>query len=112
VAPVKVSELVSGLDKDQGAYFNTMYGVHGVDANPRYDPMADRARLCDACTSTAACGADGNRCTRISSSQRVCTFACTDDSGCPTGYACRQIASSTTSTIVTRQCVPRSLSCR
>ena len=112
VVPVKVSELTAGLDDDQGSYFDTMYGVHGVDHNPKFDPTSDAAKLCQTCTSDGSCGADGNRCTKLSSSQKVCTFACIDETGCPTGYACRQVASATTKTLKTKQCVPSSLSCR
>lgn len=112
LVPVKVSELTHGFDEDQGWGFDSMYGVHGVDHDPKYDPMSDASKLCAPCGSDAACGADGNRCTRLSSGQKVCTFGCIDDSGCPTGYVCRAVASATTRTIKTRQCVPTSLSCR
>ena len=69
-----------GVGADQGARrrsglrLQSMYGVHGVDHNPKYDPMSDASKLCAACTTNAACGADGNRCTKISSSQKGCTF--------------------------------------
>jgi hypothetical protein len=111
VEPVKVSELTAGLDADQGYYFTTMYGVHGADANPRYNPMSDASKLCQRCTTQASCGADGNRCTQIASRVKACTIGCIDDTGCPTGYACRAVASSTTRTLKTKQCVPTSLRC-
>jgi hypothetical protein len=106
VVPIRLSTLTSGLDEDQGDGFDAMYGVHGVEANPRFDPMADVSKLGQACTRDAACGADGNRCTRVTSARRICTFACIDDSGCPGGSRCRAIASSTTRTVTSRQCVP------
>jgi hypothetical protein len=112
LVPVKVSELVTGLDEDQGWAFDSMFGLHGVDANPKYDPMSDATRLCQPCANDAACGADGNRCTRINSSTKACTIGCLDDSGCPTDYACRSVASATNRRIKTKQCVPTSLSCR
>jgi len=111
LVPVKVSELTRGLDKDQGYGFSSMYGVHGVDHNPKYDPMSDADKLCAACTTNAQCGADGNRCTKISSSQKACTFECIDDSGCPSGYSCRAVASATSRTVKTHQCVPTNLKC-
>ena len=46
LVPVKVSELTHGLDGDQGYGFSSMYGVHGVDHDPKYDPMSDAATLC------------------------------------------------------------------
>jgi hypothetical protein len=112
VVPAKVSELVAGLDEDQGEGFHTMYGVHGLDANPTFDPMSDATRLCDACTTHTSCGADGNRCTKLGSGSKVCSFACIDDSGCPTDYACRAVASATTAAIKSYQCVPASGVCR
>ncbi len=104
VVPVKVSELTAGFDDDQGYGFHTMYGVHGVDANPKRDPMADVSKLGAACTSDAACGADGNRCTRVSTTRRICTYACIDDTGCTGGARCRSIAQA--GRITTKQCVP------
>lgn len=112
LVPVKVSELTKGLDGDQGHGFDTMYGVHGVDRDPKYDPTGDAAKLCASCSTDAQCGADGNRCTRLSATEKACTFGCIDDSGCPTGYACRAVASAASRTIKTRQCVPASLRCR
>jgi hypothetical protein len=112
LVPVTVSDLTKGLDTDQGWGFNTMYGVHGVDHNPKYDPTSDAAQLCATCSTDAQCGADGNRCTKISSTQKACTFGCVDDTGCPSGYSCRAVASATSRTIKTHQCVPTSLACR
>ncbi|MFO0676955.1 MAG: hypothetical protein U0169_10490 [Polyangiaceae bacterium] len=111
VAATKVSDLTRGLDEDQGWGFDTMYGVHGIDANPKYDPTADRARLCQPCTNDASCGADGTRCTKVSSRQKACTFGCVDDSGCPTGYACSAVVSATSNRLKTMQCVPKSGIC-
>lgn len=111
LVPVKVSELTAGLDSDQGYGFDTMFGVHGVDANPKYDPMSDAAMLCESCSTNADCGADGNRCTKIKTGLKACTIGCLDDTGCPSNYACRSVASSTTSTLKTKQCVPVGLRC-
>lgn len=106
-----VSELTRGFDRDQGEGFATMYGVHGVDANPKRDPLAKTSSLCQPCSSHAECGGDGNRCTRISSRLSACTYGCTDDAGCPDGYACTAVASATSQTVKTRQCVPTSKRC-
>lgn len=110
VAASKVSELAQGFDADQGYYFDSMFGIHGSDANPRYHPMSDPTKLCRTCTSDAACGADGNRCTKISSTARVCSFECVDTTGCPSGYSCKAIASA--GTITTKQCVPTRNKCQ
>lgn len=111
VVPVKLSDLASGFDADQGGYFDTMFGIHGADADPHYDPFSNASSLCKACTTDAACGADGNRCTKISSTVKACTFGCTDNNGCPTNYSCRLIASATSATVKTKQCVPKTLKC-
>jgi len=71
--------------------------------------LSDASKLCKRCTNNAACGADGNRCTNIKSGLKDCTFACIDDTGCPTRYSCRNIVSG--GTVITKQCVPTSLSC-
>ena len=43
-------------------------------------------KLCASCASDADCGADGNRCTQISTSRRrSCTSGCVDDTGCDGG---------------------------
>ncbi len=111
VVPVKLSDLASGLDADQGYYFDSMFGIHGADGNPHYDPLSDPSFLCRPCTTDSGCGADGNRCTKISSTQKACTLGCTDDLGCPTNYSCRSIASASSGTITSKQCVPRTLRC-
>lgn len=107
VVPSLVSQLAEQLDGDQGWGFESMFGVHGIDANPKYDPLSDKSKLCTACASDSDCGADGNRCTLISSTQRVCTTGCADDSGCEAGYACKAVRNTTE-----KQCVPTSGSCR
>jgi hypothetical protein len=112
LVPSKVSDLTHGLDTDQGYGFSSMYGVHGVDHDPKYDPMSDAAALCRTCTTDASCGADGNRCTKLSSGSKVCSIGCIDDTGCPTGYACRAVAGATSRTIKTHQCVPTTGRCR
>ncbi len=106
-----VSQLTRGLDRDQGEDFHTMFGVHGVDANPKHDPFADRRTLCRGCKSHDECGGDGNRCTRISSRLSACTYGCTDDDGCPEGYRCTPIGSISSQTIKSKQCVPVSKRC-
>jgi hypothetical protein len=106
-----VSQLTRGFDWDQGEYFKTMFGVHGVDANPKYDPLAKRSTLCQPCRANDECGGDGNRCTRISSRLAACTYGCAADSGCPDGYTCMPIGSVSAQTVKTKQCVPASKRC-
>lgn len=106
VTATRVSDLAAQLDRDQGYGFDSMFGIHGIDANPKGNPLSDRAKLCAACTTDADCGADGNRCTILSTSERACTTGCIDDTGCAPGYACKAVRSTTE-----KQCVPVSGSC-
>lgn len=106
VVASRVSELASALDGAQGFSFDSMFGVHGVDANPKYNPLSDRTKLCKSCTTDASCGADGNRCTAISASAKVCTSGCVDDTGCTTGYSCKSVRN-----VTEKQCVPTSGAC-
>lgn len=89
----------------------TMYGIHGVDDNPKLHPYANADKLCDACSSNAACGGVGNSCVTIGDDGRRCVAACTDDAGCPDGYLCKPVASASTSTIYGSYCVPAARSC-
>jgi hypothetical protein len=106
VAASRVSDLAIALDGAQGG-FDTMFGVHGIDANPKGNPLADKTKLCASCTSDTDCGADGNRCSQISTTQRVCTTGCVDDSACGAGYACKSLRN-----VSEKQCVPTSGTCR
>lgn len=65
-----------------------VYGVHGLDDNPRISPLADEAKIDEACSSDADCGAPDTLCISVSSSSRVCGAACADTTGCPNGYTC------------------------
>lgn len=61
-----------------------------------------------ACAANAKCGDVGNFFIRNSSrTPRDCTAACTDATGCPTGFVCSQIASTSTATIYGNACVRR-----
>jgi len=106
--PVTYGELLRDLDTNS-YWFNTMYGVHGIDDNPALHPYADLTTLCQPCSRDSQCGGLGNQCSRISDQEKVCTAFCTDDRGCPDGYAC--LASASGYTIRSRQCVPVSRTC-
>lgn len=108
---VRISELVAGLDGDQGYGFSSMFGVHGVDANPHADPTSDPSALCRSCKVDADCGADGNRCTVIASNVKACTTRCTDDAGCPAGYVCRPLKVATPGSAPDELCVPAARTC-
>ena len=64
-----------------------VYGVHGLDDNPKLSPLADSSKIGKACTTDAECGAADSKCIR-GTTGKVCGAACADTTGCPTGTAC------------------------
>lgn len=106
-APTRYAELLADLDANS-YWFDSMYGVHGLDDNPHVHPWADLALACERCTSHAACG-EGMRCVRDKDGERVCAAECTSSLGCGEGYACRNVQAD--NTLGTRVCAPASLSC-
>jgi len=65
-----------------------VYGVTGIDDDPKTSPLADASKLGTECTTDADCGAVDSRCVPTSSTKRVCGIACADTSGCPSGTKC------------------------
>ena len=106
--PWTYKELLRELDNNS-SWFNTMYGAHGIDDNPHLHPYAVVENLCDPCAAASDCGGEGNLCTKLNDSERVCTARCTTSDGCPNGYTCMDVASG--GWITTRQCVPAALTC-
>ncbi len=105
VNPVKTWDEVL---TDQNGYWGlgAMYGVHGLDANPRIHPFADLSYEGQSCAEDADCGAEGNRCVHEgSSSEGICGAVCLDSSACPEGTTCKALASG--SSIVAHACVPQ-----
>jgi hypothetical protein len=88
----------------------SMYGIHGIDDNPKLHPYAKPENLCKSCSSNAACGGVGNSCVSVGGSRR-CVAACTSDDACGTGYKCKEVASASTSTIYGSYCVPATNRC-
>lgn len=110
--PRTMSATIADLDLyTWGETQPTMYGIHGVDDNPKLHPYANPENLCRSCSSNAACGGVGNSCVSVGDSGRRCVAACTDDAACGEGYRCREVASASTSTIYGKYCVPSSSSC-
>jgi hypothetical protein len=64
-----------------------IYGVHGLDDNPKASPLADLSKFGKACTTDAECGAADSRCI-ATATRKVCGIACADTAGCPTGTKC------------------------
>lgn len=110
--PRTMSETIADLDLyTYGDAQPTMYGIHGIDDNPKLHPYANPEAMCTRCSSNAQCGGVGNACVTVGSSGRRCVAACTDDAGCGEGYRCKPVASASTSTIYGSYCVPAAGRC-
>ncbi len=96
---------------DYGWGHFVMYGVHGIDDNPLGNPLGDPTKTCTTCTKDSDCGAAGNVCVRLNSSEKVCATECLHDKGCTTGRVCRKFGSSSSGYLRGMACVPKALSC-
>lgn len=101
--PRPVSGLLTKLDSSSWG-FTTMYGMHGIDDNPKLVPFANVGGFGQACSKNADCGGPGNLCVSAGAGAKRCTAACTDTAGCPTSYTCKAVASASSSTIYGRAC--------
>lgn len=100
--PQVVSNLLTKLDAESWG-FTTMYGMHGIDDNPKLVPWASPSSFGKSCSVNADCGGPGNLCVGRSGA-KTCTAACAADAGCGTGYTCKSVASASSSTIYGRAC--------
>jgi hypothetical protein len=111
--PRTLKSLLEDLDDSADRVgFTTMYGIHGIDDDPKLHPYAQLAAACRSCSVNADCGGPGNSCITVGHSGKRCAAACTEDGGCPSGYSCRKVASATTKTIYASMCVPTDHVCR
>ena len=69
-----------------------LYGVHGIEDNPRGNPLADPTRFCAPCATDEDCGEAGSACLRVGRA-RACLPECLADEGCPAGSTCREYES-------------------
>ena len=102
--PQPLSKLLTKLDGESWG-FQPMYGFHGIDDNPKLVPFAKTANFGKTCSANADCGGPGNLCVTSTAGGKKCTAACASDPGCGTGYACRNVASSSSSTIYGKACM-------
>jgi hypothetical protein len=110
--PRTMTQTIADLDLySVGEASPTMYGIHGIDDNPKLHPFANLENACKKCSSNSACGGVGNSCVSVGSSGKRCVAACTDDTACGTGYKCKAVASASTSTIYGSYCVPTNNVC-
>ncbi len=100
--PVPVSSLLTRLDSESWG-FTTMYGMHGIDDNPKIVPFAHTENFGNACSVNEDCGGPGNLCVS-DGTHKTCTAACAGEAACGTGYTCKAVASASTHTIYGRAC--------
>lgn len=85
-----------------------VYGVHGLDDNPKLSPLADVSKIGKTCVSDSECGAADSKCIAVSATKRVCGAACADTAGCPTGTQCvLPRARTSTTSADDQQCSPQ-----
>jgi hypothetical protein len=108
VAPDRLVDLLKDLDSNS-YWFSTMYGVHGIDDNPRAHPWANRDTLCNVCEADADCGVVGNRCVKMADGAAACTYECTSDEACGEGFLCQ--GAQTGGWIRTKVCVSTKATC-
>ena len=103
--PQPVSSLLTKLDNASYG-FTSMYGMHGIDDNPTVVPWAQVAKFGTACSVNTDCGGPGNLCVSATGGKK-CTAACVATAGCGTGYVCKAVASSSSSTIYGKACAKK-----
>ncbi len=90
----------------------SMYGIHGIDDNPKLHPFANVDLMCSSCSANADCGGTGNSCITVGAvSGKRCAPACTDDAACGTGFMCKKVASASAAAIYGSYCVPANKRC-
>ena len=105
VSPVTWDDVLKAMNAapNQTAFM----GVNGIDQDPHAHPYARADKLGAKCTSSTACGGEGNICLKQGTA-KSCATVCIDDAGCPSTHRCSAIASSSSSTIdQVKACVAR-----
>ncbi|MCX5744670.1 MAG: hypothetical protein NT062_19455 [Proteobacteria bacterium] len=107
--PQSQLNLLTKLDSESAYYgFHTMYGIHGIDEDPKLHPFAKASKMGTSCSANADCGGPGNLCVSMTGGKK-CTAACAGDGGgacgaAVSGWSCKSVASSSSSTIFGRAC--------
>ena len=110
--PRTMTATIADLDAyTEGEAQMTMYGIHGIDDNPKLHPFGNLENTCHTCGANADCGGVGNACVTVGQSGKRCVAACTDDAACGEGFACKKVASASSATIYGSFCVPANRRC-
>ena len=105
--PKTYGELIRKLNQEY--WMTPIYGVHGIDDNPRFNPFADAALNCKQCTAHADCGGYETLCADYGGGNKRCATKCEADNDCPNGFTCFDIREG--NTLVSKNCAPSTLSC-
>ncbi len=106
--PQMYGEMIRKLNQEY--WMTPLYGVHGIDDNPRFNPFADFSKLCEPCSSHAQCGGFDSSCVDYGGGKKHCGTKCETDNDCPNGFTCFEIRDG--DTITGTACAPASLSCQ
>jgi len=105
--PQMYGEILRNLNNE--FWMTPLYGVHGIDDNPRVNPFADFSKLCQPCAAASECGGFDSQCVDYGGGSKHCATKCESNNDCPSGYSCFDIRFS--DTITTKACAPTTLSC-
>ncbi|MFO0679700.1 MAG: hypothetical protein U0169_24455 [Polyangiaceae bacterium] len=83
-----------------------VYGVHGIDDNPKLSPLADTSKFGAVCAKDADCGSVDSYCLTVAEGEggKRCGLACADTKGCPGEARCSFLQGYPSSD--DRQCIP------
>jgi hypothetical protein len=105
--PKMYGEILRNLNNEW--WMTPLFGVHGIDDNPRVNPFADFSKLCEPCTTATECGGYDSQCVDYGSGQKHCGTKCESNNDCPDGYGCFDIRFG--DTITTKVCAPSTMTC-
>jgi hypothetical protein len=105
--PKMYGELLRKLNQEY--WMTPIYGVHGIDDNPRVNPLADFSKSCEPCSSHASCGGFDTLCVDLGGGDKRCAAKCESNNDCPSGYSCFDMREG--NTIISKNCAPTTLSC-
>jgi hypothetical protein len=105
--PEMYGEILRNLNNEY--WMTPLFGVHGIDDNPRVNPFADFSKLCEPCSSADQCGGYDSQCVDYGGGSKHCGTKCEVNNDCPDGYGCFDIRFG--DTITTKVCAPSTMTC-
>ncbi len=89
--PLSWDGLLTKINDSTSGRWTPIYGVHGLDDNPRLSPLADFDSIGRDCEQKSDCPGVDNLCVQRTGGGSRCAAACTASSACPEGTECRQV---------------------